>query len=72
MKSIMKMFAEQDKGVVFYETVINLKWQKHTFIECVPLPWEQYDDIPQYFKVGPFYTLVLQVLSSLEGIDSGL
>jgi len=72
MKSIMKMFAEQDKGVVFYETVINLKWQKHTFIECVPLPWEQYDDIPQYFKVGSFYTLVLQVLSSLEGIDSGL
>ncbi|KAI6027408.1 CwfJ C-terminus 1-domain-containing protein-like protein [Pisolithus microcarpus] len=50
MKSIMKMFAEEDKGVVFYETVINLKWQKHTFIECVPLPWEQYDDIPQYFK----------------------
>ncbi|KAI6123470.1 CwfJ C-terminus 1-domain-containing protein-like protein [Pisolithus croceorrhizus] len=50
MKSIMKMFAEEDKGVVFYETVINLKWQKHTFIECVPLPWEQYDYIPQYFK----------------------
>ncbi|KAL4080953.1 CwfJ C-terminus 1-domain-containing protein-like protein [Scleroderma citrinum] len=50
MKSIMKMFAEEDKGVVFYETVINLKLQKHTFIECVPLPWEQYDDIPQYFK----------------------
>lgn len=72
MKSVMKMFAEQDKGVVFYETVINLKWQKHTFIECVPLPWEQYDDIPQYFKVSSFYTLVLQVLSSLEGIDSGL
>lgn len=50
MKSIMQMFAEEEKGVVFYETVINLKWQKHTFIECVPLPWEQYDDIPQYFK----------------------
>lgn len=47
----MKMFAEEDKGVVFYETVISLKWQKHTCIECVPLPWAQYDDIPQYFKV---------------------
>ncbi|KAF8133995.1 CwfJ C-terminus 1-domain-containing protein-like protein [Boletus edulis] len=50
MKSLMKMFAEEDKGVVFYETVISLKWQRHTCIECVPLPWAQYDDIPQYFK----------------------
>ncbi|KIK80993.1 hypothetical protein PAXRUDRAFT_15491 [Paxillus rubicundulus Ve08.2h10] len=50
MKGLMKMFAEEDKGVVFYETVISLKWQKHTCIEAVPLPWVQYDDIPQYFK----------------------
>ncbi|KAH7926464.1 hypothetical protein BV22DRAFT_1008965 [Leucogyrophana mollusca] len=50
MKSVMRMFAEEDKGVVFYETVITLKWQKHTVIECVPLPWEHFDDIPQYFK----------------------
>jgi hypothetical protein len=48
----MRMFADDDKGVVFYETVISLKWQKHTVIECVPLPWEQFEDIPQYFKVG--------------------
>ena len=47
----MRMFAEEDKGVIFYETVITLKWQKHTCIECVPLPWEQHEDIPQYFKV---------------------
>ncbi|KAF9226324.1 hypothetical protein BS17DRAFT_794490 [Gyrodon lividus] len=50
MKSLMSMFAEEDKGVVFYETVISLKWQKHTCIEAVPLAWAQYDDIPQYFK----------------------
>ncbi|KAF7365385.1 Complexed with Cdc5 protein cwf19 [Mycena venus] len=30
--------------------LISLKWQKHTCIECVPLPWAQYEDIPQYFK----------------------
>jgi hypothetical protein len=48
----MRMFADDDKGVVFYETVISLKWQKHTVIECVPLPWEQFEDIPQYFKVS--------------------
>ncbi|KZP31432.1 hypothetical protein FIBSPDRAFT_1037429 [Athelia psychrophila] len=50
MKCLMRMFAAEDKGVVFYETVITLKYQKHTFIECVPLPWEQYEVIPQYFK----------------------
>ncbi|KAJ7288487.1 CwfJ C-terminus 1-domain-containing protein-like protein [Mycena rebaudengoi] len=50
MKCLMRMFAEEDQGVIFYETVINLKWQKHTCIECVPLPWAQYEDIPQYFK----------------------
>ncbi|GJJ15693.1 hypothetical protein Clacol_009971 [Clathrus columnatus] len=36
MKCLMRMFAEEDKGVIFYETVLNLKWQKHTCIECVP------------------------------------
>ncbi|THH31174.1 hypothetical protein EUX98_g3001 [Antrodiella citrinella] len=50
MKSLMRMFAEDDKGVIFYETVISLKAQKHTVIECVPLPWEHFDDIPAYFK----------------------
>ncbi|KAI5896716.1 uncharacterized protein SCHCODRAFT_02615633 [Schizophyllum commune H4-8] len=50
MKCLMRMFAEEDKGVVFYETVISLKWQAHTVIECVPLPWEQFEVIPGYFK----------------------
>ncbi|KAF7299218.1 Complexed with Cdc5 protein cwf19 [Mycena indigotica] len=50
MKCLMRMFAEDDQGVIFYETVISLKGQKHTFIECIPLPWEQFEDIPQYFK----------------------
>lgn len=48
----MRMFAEEDKGVVFYETVINIKWQKHTFIECVPLPWDEFEQVPAYFKVS--------------------
>ncbi|KAH9933124.1 CwfJ C-terminus 1-domain-containing protein-like protein [Epithele typhae] len=38
MKCLMKMFTEEDKGVVFYETLLSIKAQKHTFIECVPLP----------------------------------
>ena len=51
MKSLMQMYAEEDKGVVFYETVISLKWQKHSVIECVPVPWEHFDVLPGYFKV---------------------
>lgn len=58
MKCLMKMFAEQDKGVVFYETVLSLKHQKHTCIECVPLPWEQFEEIPGYFRVrSPLSTI---------------
>ncbi|THH11645.1 hypothetical protein EW145_g512 [Phellinidium pouzarii] len=50
MKCLMRMFAEEDKGVVFYETVISIKWQKHTYIECMPLPWEEVETVPAYFK----------------------
>ncbi len=56
MKCLMRMFAEDDKGVVFFETVLSLRKQKHTYIECVPVPWELYDLLPGYFKVG-FYVL---------------
>lgn len=48
----MRMFAEEDSGVVFYETVISFKQQRHTFIECVPMPWESFELIPGYFKVS--------------------
>ncbi len=51
MKSLMRMFAAEDKGVVFFETVLSLKHQKHTFIECIPLAWEHFDEIPGYFRV---------------------
>lgn len=50
MKCLMRMFAEEDKGVVFFETVISLKWQKHACIECVPVPWDQFELLPAYFK----------------------
>jgi len=52
MKCLMKMFNEEDKGVVFFETVISLKWQKHTYIECIPVPYEHFEALPGYFKVG--------------------
>ncbi|KAG8908410.1 hypothetical protein FRB99_006615 [Tulasnella sp. 403] len=50
MKCLMRMFHEEEKGVIFYETVLNLKWQKHTMIECVPVPLDLFQDLPAYFK----------------------
>ncbi|KAF4617441.1 hypothetical protein D9613_005999 [Agrocybe pediades] len=50
MKCLMRMYAEEDKGVVFFETVLSLKKQRHTYIECIPVPWEQFDLLPGYFK----------------------
>ncbi|KAF8967089.1 CwfJ C-terminus 1-domain-containing protein-like protein [Flammula alnicola] len=50
MKCLMRMYAEEDKGIVFFETVISLKKQKHTCIECIPVPWELFDLLPGYFK----------------------
>ena len=52
MKCLMRMFADEDKGVIFYETVISLKWQKHTVIECVPVSWDKFEEMPGYFRVG--------------------
>jgi hypothetical protein len=51
MKCLIRMYDAEDKGVVFYETVISLRWQKHTYIECVPVPYQHYDELPGYFKV---------------------
>jgi hypothetical protein len=58
----MKMYAEEDKGVVFFETVVSMKKQKHTYIECVPVPWDLFDLLPGYFKVGHIRFLVTAIL----------
>ena len=58
MKCLMRMFAEEDKGVIFYETVLTLKYQKHTFIECVPVPWVEFEVLPGYFRVGDLVSCV--------------
>ncbi|CAE6494156.1 unnamed protein product [Rhizoctonia solani] len=50
MKCLMRTFAEEDKGVVFYETVMSLRQQRHTVIECLPVPREQFTELPAYFR----------------------
>lgn len=51
MKCLMRTFAEEDKGVIFYETVMSLRQQRHTVIECVPVPREEFTELPAYFRV---------------------
>ncbi|KAG0547670.1 hypothetical protein BDA96_01G100400 [Sorghum bicolor] len=50
-KCLLKMFAQQDKDVVFMETVISLARQRrHCMIECIPVPSEVSSNAPMYFK----------------------
>lgn len=46
------MFNEQGCGVIFMETVMNLRQHRHTVIEAIPVPYGVYEDAPAYFKVG--------------------
>ncbi|CAG8455270.1 3120_t:CDS:2 [Funneliformis caledonium] len=52
MKCLIQMFADEGRGIIFMETVINMKWNNHTVIECVPMPWDLAQDAPAYFKEG--------------------
>ncbi len=49
-KCLIKRFAKEGKGVIFMETVPNLKWHRHTIIECIPVPMDVSEDAPAYFK----------------------
>lgn len=49
MKCLMQAFASQNRGVVFYETVMSVKAQLHTAIEAVPVPADIYQVLPGYF-----------------------
>ncbi|KAL7423725.1 Pre-mRNA-splicing factor cwf19 [Cryptotrichosporon argae] len=50
MKCLMRMFHAQGQGVLFYETILSFRQQRHTFIECVPVPHGLFEDMPAYFK----------------------
>lgn len=51
-KCLIMMFNEQDKDVVFLETVMGLaKQRRHCMIECIPLPRELAEEAPHYFKM---------------------
>ena len=46
----MQMAAKRNRGMIFFETITSFRHQKHTYIECLSLPWGMYQDAPAYFK----------------------
>lgn len=52
MKCLIRMAAAQGCSMVFFETVLSLKAQKHTYLEAVPIPSDIFDEIPAYFKTA--------------------
>ncbi|KAJ7526108.1 hypothetical protein O6H91_17G082000 [Diphasiastrum complanatum] len=50
-KCLVKMFMQQNKDVVFIETVIGLVRQKrHCLVECIPISLDTAKQAPLYFK----------------------
>lgn len=45
------MFADQEEDAVFLEYSLTGNKQRHLCIECIPLPKEEGDLAPMYFKV---------------------
>lgn len=59
-KCLIMMFSQQEKDVVFLETVMGLAQQRrHCLIECVPLPREVAKQAPLYFKKVSFILFIL-------------
>ncbi|WVN88878.1 uncharacterized protein L203_104093 [Cryptococcus depauperatus CBS 7841] len=50
MKCLMRMHAKDNKGVIFFETIISFKHQRHTYIEAIPIPAHVFADLPAYFR----------------------
>lgn len=49
MKCLLQLAAADSKRYVFYETVLSLRQQRHTVIECVPVPMDLFDTLPGLF-----------------------
>ncbi|XP_006838815.2 CWF19-like protein 2 isoform X1 [Amborella trichopoda] len=50
-KCLIRMFAEQEKDVIFIETAMGLSQQRrHCMVECIPIPRHIAPEAPMYFK----------------------
>lgn len=52
MKCLIRMAASRNQSMVFFETVLSLRQQKHTYIEAVPVPNDAFAEVPAYFKTA--------------------
>jgi len=46
------MYAKRNLGVIFLESVRNLRRQFHTHIDCIPIPMDLYHTASGFFKVS--------------------
>ncbi|XP_050511851.1 CWF19-like protein 2 homolog isoform X2 [Diabrotica virgifera virgifera] len=49
-KALVRLFKEQDEDVIFFESAKGLHRFPHMVIECIPVPKEEGDLAPIYFK----------------------
>lgn len=62
-KCLIMMFGEQEKDVMFLETVMGLGQQRrHCMVECVPLARELAEEAPHYFKMVSLYVVLILLL----------
>lgn len=50
MKCLMRMHAQSNRGVIFFETITSFKSQRHSYIEAIPVPFHIFQDLPAYFR----------------------
>ncbi|WFD24147.1 hypothetical protein MEQU1_002844 [Malassezia equina] len=43
-------WTEIRQSMVFFETVLSLRQQKHTYLEAIPLPNDVFPQVPAYFR----------------------
>jgi len=51
MKCLVRMYHDQGRDVIFYENAAAPHRRRHAAIEAVPLPLEQGEIAPAFFKV---------------------
>ncbi|WFD06962.1 Pre-mRNA-splicing factor cwf19 [Malassezia vespertilionis] len=52
MKCLFRMAAARNQSMLFFETVLSFRQQKHTYLEAVPIPLDLFQEIPAYFKTA--------------------
>ena len=49
-KGLTRMFSDHGSDVVFTESYMSAAKRSHAYLECIPIPKEQGDVVPMYFK----------------------